>query len=197
MTRYFTADLHFGHANIIRYCDRPFPDEPAGVDAMDHWLLDHWNEVVDPTDEIWVLGDLAMGRLDRSLELAAQLAGDKHLVVGNHDRPFHGKHVDRYEAAGFTLHHGQVDLTLEGDRPVAACHFPYEGDSGDVDRHLDDRPTDDGRWLLHGHVHEKWRQRGRMINVGVDAWAGTPVDESTLADLITAGERDLDPLPWT
>lgn len=26
MTRWFTADLHFGHTNIIRYCERPFAD---------------------------------------------------------------------------------------------------------------------------------------------------------------------------
>ena len=49
---------------------------------------------------------------------------------------------------------------------------------------------------LHGHVHEKWRQRGRMINVGVDAWGGYPVTDTHLATLITAGENDLRPLPW-
>ena len=26
MTIWFTADLHLGHQNIIRYCDRPFDD---------------------------------------------------------------------------------------------------------------------------------------------------------------------------
>src|SRR5690606_33637800 len=100
-------------------------------------------------------------------------------------------------AAGFTLHHGQVDLTVPGGHDVAACHFPYRGDWGDTDRYVEQRPVDDGRWLLHGHVHEKWRQRGRMINVGVDAWGGRPVDEETLAALVADGERDLPPLPWT
>lgn len=47
-----------------------------------------------------------------------------------------------------------------------------------------------------GNVHESWRQRGRMTNVGVDAWAGQPVDEETLCALIDAGPRDLPPQPW-
>ncbi len=32
---FFTADLHFGHANIIKYCKRPFTD----VAAMDRALI--------------------------------------------------------------------------------------------------------------------------------------------------------------
>ena len=63
MSQWFSADLHFGHANIIRYCDRPFAD----VDEMNWRLVRRWNATVAPTDEVWVLGDVAMGRLDDSL----------------------------------------------------------------------------------------------------------------------------------
>ena len=69
MTRWFTADLHFGHANIIRYCDRPWPD----VDAMDRGLINRWNATVADDDEVWVLGDVAMGRIDDSLRLIGEL----------------------------------------------------------------------------------------------------------------------------
>ena len=55
---------------------------------------------------------------------------------------------------------------------------------------------DDGAWLLCGHVHESWRQRGRMINVGVDAWGGRPVSEEALYELIDSGPADLETLPW-
>jgi calcineurin-like phosphoesterase family protein len=193
MTRFFTSDLHFGHANVIAYSDRPFAD----VGQMNAALVAAWNTVVAADDEVWVLGDLAMGRIDETLPIATQLVGRKHLVVGNHDKPFRGRLVDEYEAAGFELHHGQVTLELPGGLPVVACHFPYRGDSQDQDRYVEQRPLDEGEWLLHGHVHERWRQRGRMINVGVDAWGGYPVADSQLATTVSKGEQDLPPLPWT
>lgn len=196
--RWFTSDLHLGHVRIIDYTDRPY----RHVAEMNEGLIALWNAVVDPDDEVWVIGDLAMGRIDESLPHAARLVGRKHLVIGNHDRPFSDPDrrdhwVQRYlDVGGFTeLHDGEVECTL-ADRTLRLCHFPYEGDHGDEDRYPEHRPIDDGRWLLHGHVHEEWRQRGRMINVGVDAWAGQPVSEEQLAELIAAGERNLDRRAW-
>ena len=194
MDRWFTADLHLGHANIIRYCHRPFDD----VSAMDEAVVRGWNEVVDVDDEVWVLGDFAMGTLDRSLPLGRRLHGTKRLLVGNHDRPFLGKLEDRYlDEAGFVeVRHGTAELDLDADHRVLACHFPYRGDSGDTDRFEDRRPEDRGGWLLHGHVHDTWRQDGRQLNVGIDAWAGRPVGAAALVTLIDAGPRRLGPLPW-
>ena len=37
------------------------------------------------------------------------------------------------------------------------------------------RFDDDGGWLLCGHVHEKWSQLGKMINVGVDVRDFKPI----------------------
>lgn len=54
----------------------------------------------------------------------------------------------------------------------------------------------DGVPLIGSIPRVKWRQRGRMINVGVDAWVGQPVSEETICELIEAGPRDLLPLPW-
>lgn len=196
MTTWFTADLHVGHANIIAYSGRPFTD----VEAMNEALVARWNEVVEPHDTVWVLGDVALGRIDEALPLVGSLHGRKLLVAGNHDRCWagHGGRAtgwtERYLAAGFAeVHQGQIDLAV-GDHHVVACHFPYRGDSHDHDRYVEQRPIDTGVWLLHGHVHERWRQRGRMINVGTDAWDCRPVDETTLAALIEAGPDDLAPL---
>ena len=198
--RWFSSDLHFGHANVIAYCKRPF----RSVGEMNTAILAAWNALVEPSDDVWVLGDVAMGRIDESMPLAGRLAGRKQLVLGNHDRPFDGgrraeEWTDKYLTDGgfVELHHGIVDVRLTNGTSVSLCHFPYEGDSTDTDRLVSHRPVDEGRWLLHGHVHEKWRQRGRMINVGIDAWAGQPVPEEAIVELIEAGPNDLDRLEWT
>ena len=197
MTTWFTSDLHFGHRNIIEYCGRPFGD----VEEMNHALVARWNALVQANDLVWVLGDVALGRIADTLPLVGRLHGTKHLVTGNHDRcwaPGNARAQEweqRYLDAGFAeIHHGNVRLGL-GPHEVVACHFPYQGDSQDHDRHPEARPVDTGEWLLHGQVHERWRQRGRMINVGADAWDCRPVAEAALVALVEAGEADLPPLP--
>ena len=201
MAVWFTSDLHFGHANIIEYSGRPFAD----VDAMNENLIALWNRNVAADDTVWVFGDVAMGRLSESLPLVGRLHGRKILLAGNHDRCWFGHSTKvaewtaRYLEAGFAeVVQGQIHIQIGGHRALA-CHFPYAGDSHDHDRYVEQRPVDKGEWLLHGHVHERWRQRGRMINVGVDAWDGRPVSEAMLASLMTGGSTDLAPLPtsWT
>ena len=186
MTRFFTADLHFGHANIIRYCQRPFAD----VGEMNEALVRGWNEVVGAGDEVWVLGDVAMGQLRHSLSNVARLNGIKVLVPGNHDRcwPGHGPQAQawagRYLDAGFAaITDAVADLDV-GGAAVLACHFPFEGDSHDEDRFRSHRPVDDGRPLLHGHVHTSWRQQDRQVNVGCDVWDYRPVAEDVVAELV-------------
>ena len=182
--RFWTSDQHFGHANIIRYCNRPF----AGVDEMNRDLVRRWNETVDASDEVWVLGDVAMGSIEQSLSFVRRLNGRKVLVTGNHDRcwsgygPKAGRWLDVYRDAGFDeIHQGWVPVTL-GHRQALACHFPYEGDSHDEDRFVPARPPDEGMLLLHGHVHDRWRVHGRQVNVGVDVWDYRPItDDEVLA----------------
>ena len=40
---YYIADPHFGHANVIRFSDRPFAD----VDEMNRCLIENWNARVE------------------------------------------------------------------------------------------------------------------------------------------------------
>ncbi len=188
MARFFTADLHLGHRNIIEYSHRPF----GCVDRMNAALVARWNAVVGADDEVIVLGDFAMGRLHETLPLAGALTGRKVLLAGNHDRCWYGNRngvetqTDRYRQAGFDeVWQGSVTLDV-GGVDVVACHFPYHGDSGDRDRYVEHRPVDDGRWLLHGHVHEKWKVHDRMVNVGVGVWDFTPVAEADLIELIAS-----------
>ncbi|MFT4656920.1 MAG: calcineurin-like phosphoesterase family protein [Candidatus Aldehydirespiratoraceae bacterium] len=187
MTTWFTADLHFGHHNIIEYCSRPFAD----VDHMNRRLIDNWNAVVGAADTVWVLGDFALGKITETLALTTQLSGRKILVAGNHDRCWfgHGERcepwVDRYLEAGFAeIVQGTTTLRI-GDVDAVLCHFPYRGDSHDDDRFVEHRPVDDGAWLVHGHVHDQWAKEDRMVNVGVDARSYAPISEAALAAELT------------
>ncbi|MGH3849510.1 MAG: hypothetical protein ACRDRT_07400 [Pseudonocardiaceae bacterium] len=187
MARYFTADLHLGHTNIIKYCGRPFRD----ADDMAVALIERWNETVGDDDEVVVLGDFAMGKIVNILPLVGLMNGRKVLLAGNHDNCWsgHRKGVEaattRYLEAGFAeIWQGAVRLDL-GEREVFACHFPYRGDTHENDRYVAHRPPDRGAWLLHGHVHELWKKQDRMINVGVDVWDFRPVAEDRLVDLIS------------
>lgn len=185
MTTWLTSDLHLGHANIIRYCGRPFGD----VGHMDAELVRRWCERVMPEDVVWVLGDVAMGRITESLAKVAGLPGEKHLVAGNHDRCWEGhrdhqKWLEPYRDAGFVEIVSRADVDLGEGVVLPACHFPYRGDSLDEERYERHRPVDDGRWLLHGHVHERWQVEDRQVNVGVDVWDYAPVAADTLRSIV-------------
>ena len=56
-------------------------------------------------------------------------------------------------------------------------HFPYIIESKDnyINKYKKYRPIDNKKWLLHGHVHEKWKINNKMINVGIDVLNFEPV----------------------
>jgi calcineurin-like phosphoesterase family protein len=205
---FFTSDLHFGHANISEFCDRPFVHGPAGVDEMNHAIIENWNAQVDPEDTVWILGDLVMGKIAVTLPLLGELNGQLYLVPGNHDRCWrHGaknetslqRWVDAYSEYCTVVEDGL--LTLSTGQVVPFSHFPYKSNNGDVHEHRDQRYdelklVDRGGWLIHGHVHERWRCRGRQINVGIDAWGGRLVPQTEVLDIIAHGPQDLGRLTW-
>ena len=53
---------------------------------MNKALIERWNDSVHPDDTVWVLGDVALGRIDETLPLVTELNGRKLLLTGNHDR---------------------------------------------------------------------------------------------------------------
>ena len=63
-------------------------------------------------------------------------------------------------------------------------HFPYKGDHTEEDRFKDRRPANFGEWLLHGHVHDLWKVKDKMINVGVDVNEYKPISLEQIIDVI-------------
>src|SRR4051812_25435002 len=79
---FFTSDHHFGHANIIRYSERPFAD----VEEMNESLITNWNAVVGENDVVYHLGDIFMTPLPAAKAIRRQLNGRIRLIRGNHDK---------------------------------------------------------------------------------------------------------------
>lgn len=53
---FYTSDLHFGHANAIKFDERPFTD----VDDMADGMIHNWNSRVGKNDTVYILGISAL-----------------------------------------------------------------------------------------------------------------------------------------
>ena len=197
---YFTADTHFGHKNIIKYCSRgAFKNDSAfrggtqrlfnDVEEMNETLVVNWNLIVGPDDEIWHLGDVAFLPKDKTLEICQRLNGHKRLVMGNHDLKWK---EEFWKEAGFVevhkLGYGQM-LSVHG---FNLCHYPYRKDLMAYDERVYlHEHAPEGQFdtevpiLLHGHVHTRWKTKFGQINIGVDIWNLKPVCIEKLRSIIT------------
>lgn len=159
---YITSDTHFGHKNIIEYCNRPFKD----VDEMNKILIRNWNEVVGFDDIVWHLGDFAMG--DKTLwpSYRNQLNGTIMFWQGNHDAP-----DSKFKAILHTFDHvEQETLQLFNGYKLWVAHSPIIGDDR-VSRQFQ-KPEHD--LALCGHVHDAWKMKDHCLNVGIDVWDYRP-----------------------
>jgi calcineurin-like phosphoesterase family protein len=195
--RFFTSDSHIGHTNILTLGDgRPFRD----LAHMHSVLLKNFWAAMGPEDELWHLGDAALGNFEDTVKILAAFPGDKKfLVPGNHDKVFPrlntATRIERfkpmYENAGYKVLelHPLITLEIDGEPlEVRLSHVPYSPErySGRTDKLAFARPEDDGKWLIHGHTHsaEKASEHPREIHVGVDANAWAPVSEATIIERI-------------
>jgi calcineurin-like phosphoesterase family protein len=145
---FMTADTHFGHANILKYCKRPFSD----VHHMNRALVDNWNSTVDPKDEVFILGDFTFQ--DHS-KYASQLNGKKYLILGNHDKV---RDAYRAEEDGyFVWVDNYCELCVDN---VQFMLFHYAIRQWNKKHH--------GSIHLYGHSHGGLEPHGLSFDVGVD-----------------------------
>jgi calcineurin-like phosphoesterase family protein len=182
MIRWFYSDPHWGHANIIRYCDRPFRD----VSEMNRELTRRYNERVQPEDTVLWCGD-SFFSVDDPAAILKGLNGHKILVRGNHD-----KSAAVMAEWGFDLVLTEAVLHIAG-RTCRVSHFPYDdiehsregGDAARRDKYKELRPNRvKGEVLIHGHTHSKQRRLGNCIHVGVDAWDYRPASLAEVEALV-------------
>lgn len=150
---YFTADTHFGHANIIQHCARPFKD----ADEMNREMIRRWNERVNQDDIVYHLGDFAFRGKD-PLTYRQRLNGRIVFIVGNHD-----KRRD-IESAGFESIHDLLQVSINGT-PIVLCHYAMR--VWNKSHH--------GALHLYGHSHGTLPSTAQSLDVGVDCWDFQPI----------------------
>jgi len=133
---------------------------------MNREMTKRWNSVVAPFDVVYHLGDVAMGPRVLLAPTVAKLNGRKILIRGNHDRS-----ATAMREAGFDEVYERLEMDMDGIR-VYMHHQPQVRAC-----------WPNAQIHLCGHVHEKWKRYGDMINVGVDQWDFTP---RTLKELLAA-----------
>lgn len=187
--RYYTSDLHLGHALVAE--TRQYDN----TDVHDSAVLSKLHALNPKGDQLYILGDLSSGSkrgTERALELLADVPVTKHLILGNHD-PAHPMHRDAWKWQRRYLDvfesiqpFARQRFTVDDVRhEVLLSHFPYDGDHTAEARYSQYRLRNYDRWLLHGHTHSGKRiaPGTRQIHIGWDAWR-RPVPEDDIADLI-------------
>lgn len=182
MSIFFTSDHHFGHERIIELTGRPFKDRFE----MNRAMKERWNERIKPNDLVYIVGDLSFMQETATRKLCKELNGKKMLIQGNHDKD---KRLpkDCFEEICFNK-----EIEINGEK-VLMCHYPYKGTPEEIAhaekngyklKYMDRRPEDNGGWLIHGHVHQKWKIKRKMINVSVEPWDYYPVSMEEIVQII-------------
>lgn len=156
MRRFFIADTHFRHENVIKYDQRPFNN----VQEMENKLIENWNKVVSKDDLIYHLGDFSFCNLVDSSLILRELNGYKILIRGNHDRS-----TKSCWAMGWDCVQDYAMVQI-GSHLVVLTHDPAHVHQWDG-------------FVLHGHTH-KTSTHKKYFCVSCNLHDYAPVTEGTL-----------------
>ena len=150
-----TSDLHLCHDKDFIWAPRGF----KSVWEMNDTIIENWNKVVAPDDEVYVLGDLMLKDLETGRKLLSQLKGNIHVVLGNHDTD---TRIDIYNHLHNVVSVSYAERIKYKKFTFFMCHYPmyvgnYSGKS---------------MWCLSGHTHSKeifQKEFPQNYNVALDA----------------------------
>lgn len=149
MAIWLTSDTHFGHANIIRYCGRPFETKQE----HDETLTANWNKLVKSQDTIYHMGDFGFGSPAHLRQVADKLHGKICLLKGNHDK------------------HCNVPLFADRFHWIKDYHLFQQDNKKIVMMHYSLRSwhfSNHGAAHAWGHSHSNLPPWGLSFDVGVD-----------------------------
>lgn len=164
---FYIADMHLGHENIIRLCDRPFKN----ADEMDKVLIDNYNSVVTDEDDVYFIGDVSFKGKD-PVEYLKQLKGKKHLIGGNHDSAIRKNPAARKMFVSID----DYKEISDGKRQVILFHYPIAEWNGYFRN----------SYHIYGHIHNNDK------NVVWDYMNGLKNCFNAGADIIDFTPRTLD-----
>lgn len=150
MNIWFTGDWHISHANIIKYCNRPF----SNVEEMDNTILNNFFSVVKTGDVLYFLGDLTFDnkKAEEILKKFFNVGIKLFYIEGNHDR-----NVIRALYDLNIKHYTLLDTNINGF-PVSLCHYAMRVWN----------KSHFNSWNLYGHSHNTLEGIGKQMDVGVD-----------------------------
>ena len=140
---YFTSDWHIGHEKEFLYKPRGF----NSIEEHDTALLLKCNQIVEPEDHLWILGDLCMGRNEKEWDriYKALFCKNIHFIIGNHDT---NNKCERYEKKyGFINEGLAAVIKVSKRRSIFLSHYPTI-----VGNYENGGPS---MWNLSGHTHMK------------------------------------------
>lgn len=139
---YLISDQHFGHKNIIKYCDRPFPD----VIENARFMYDAYQDTISDNDIVVFLGDIALftsKTREPFKQMFRSFKGNKFLIKGNHDTLTTSFYLD----CGFKSVSQYFII-----KDTMLCHYPLNDDSQPVLKKLLHQHC---TTLYHGHTHQR------------------------------------------
>lgn len=169
MAKYFTSDWHLNETRIGDF--NPFFRPFKSVQEQNDTIIRNLNDIVQPNDELYHLGDVAVDEEGvRLLELVK--CQNRILIIGNYDE-------DKLNllAKYFGDIKEEMDLRV-GNIDCYLNHYPVNG--------IPDK------FNITGHIHGLWKVKPNMVNVGTDAWHFRPVSEKDILFIYNAIKNHYD-----
>lgn len=153
---FFSSDLHVGHRNVIKHCNRPF----STVEEMDEYIIVNWNKKIAPEDTVYILGDLSMHKHEHARKIISQLNGQLHLIRGNHDKGVENRIRDLFVSVSDYKEVKVPDKDGHGGKQkIILSHYAFRVWNSQFR----------GSWHLYGHSHGSLPQRyNYSMDVGID-----------------------------
>ncbi len=174
MKTYIGSDFHWGHTNIMKFCPQSRARFKNDVNYMNEQMVLEWNQIVEPEDLVYMLGDVAFLPAQKATEYMRRCNGRKILVQGNHDRKI--LNDPSFRGCFDEVHH-YLDITYNGTK-VVMFHYPIA--------EFDQQHR--GAIHFHGHLHGgvSGLEHYRVRDMGMDATGQIVVPmELAIADAMT------------